>query len=45
MEAAVVAAKILWLMLLAALEPNAACKTQEGARYQATTAMQAWPTC
>lgn len=45
MEAAVVAAKILWLMLLAALEHNAACKIQEGARYQATTAMRAWPIC
>ena len=34
MEQAVVLAEICWLLLLAALEHNAACKTQEGAQYQ-----------
>ena len=33
-EQAVVAGEICWLMLLAALEHNAACKTQEAAQYQ-----------
>ncbi len=46
MKQAGVLAEIRWLMLLAALEHNAACKTQEAAQTStAITATRAWPIC